>query len=88
MLRLICSLFTNCQRENEYCSVLEGKRNAGPRAGEAYKRVKGSRAGETVQFVECLVGKHEDESSIPSTPKLSGGMLVTTALFATPGLGK
>ena len=42
--------------------------------GVQKSKQKGIRAGEMVQCVECLPGKHEDSSSIPSTAKLGVAM--------------
>lgn len=51
-------------------------------------RVKGSGAAETIQFLGCSPGKHEDLRSISSTTMLGGGMLLTPCAVCNPSAGE
>lgn len=51
-------------------------------------RVEGKGAGEIIQFVECLPGKHEDLRFIPSITMLGGGMLTISCAVCNPGAGE
>lgn len=57
-------------------------------AGVQKSKQKGIRAGKMLQFVECLPGKHEDSSSIPSTAKLGVAMAAAPELVVSPALEK
>lgn len=57
-------------------------------AGVQKSKQKGIRAGEMLQFVKCLPGKHEDSSSTPSTAKLGVAMAADPELVVSPALEK
>lgn len=57
------------------------------RGGQKGKQ-KGIRAGEMVQCVECLPGKHEDSSSVTSIAKLGIAMAAAPELVVSPALEK